>query len=245
MLTMPASKTIARDPRPNTVDGDTAAANHARLADEIAAALAETGYAITPHFLADDEVQGLADEARTLWENGAFRHARVGLGDQASLQTEVRTDRVCWLDIASATDAQRNLLQRLSDLREAVNRRTFAGLFDWEGHLALYPEGAFYRPHLDRFEAQSSRVLTTVLYLNTHDVRGAGGELRLWLETPPAQWRSPSGAPLDVVPHGGTLVTFWSDQFVHEVLPARFERLSITGWFRHRTDNPLRNASMD
>jgi SM-20-related protein len=39
---------------------------------------------------------------------------------------------------------------------------------------------------------------------------------------------------LDVLPEGGTLVAFLSERFQHEVLPARRERLALTGWFRRR-----------
>jgi SM-20-related protein len=37
-----------------------------------------------------------------------------------------------------------------------------------------------------------------------------------------------------VLPQGGRLVAFQSDRFEHEVLPARRERMSFTGWFRRR-----------
>ena len=39
---------------------------------------------------------------------------------------------------------------------------------------------------------------------------------------------------VDVLPQGGRLVAFLSDRFEHEVLPARRERMSFTGWFRRR-----------
>ena len=40
------------------------------------------------------------------------------------------------------------------------------------------------------------------------------------------------------MPEGGTLVCFLSDRFHHEVLPARRERLSITGWFTRSQPMP-------
>ena len=39
------------------------------------------------------------------------------------------------------------------------------------------------------------------------------------------------GASQDVLPQGGRLVAFLSDRFEHEVLPARRDRLSFTGWY--------------
>ncbi len=47
------------------------------------------------------------------------------------------------------------------------------------------------------------------------------------------------GGARDVAPIGGRLVIFRSDQFEHEVLPARRERLSFTGWFRRRPRSGL------
>lgn len=211
----------------------------------IARQLYEKGFAITPGFLTPSEVRDLNVEGDALWREGAFREARVGQGPKASLQSEIRSDRVHWLDQSSASKAQMAYLSRLSSLREEINRQTFAGLFDWEGHLAVYPEGAFYRPHLDRFETSGARIVTTVLYLNEHWEEGMGGELRLWLEATKDNMHAPEGPYIDVAPLAGTLVTFWSDQFVHEVRTAHFERMSITGWFRHRIDNALRFASFE
>lgn len=203
-------------------------------ASKIAEELLCSGYAVTPNFLSASELEVLALDGRAYWQAGEFREARVGQGSRATLQREIRRDRVLWLDAASASAPQRAYMAKLEVLREAVNRASFAGLFDWEGHLAVYPVGAFYRPHLDCFENSSTRVLSTILYLNTEWTPGDGGELRLWLDAPPADAQSPSGRTLDVPPLGGTLVTFWSDQYVHEVLPSSFERMSITGWFRRR-----------
>ena len=52
-----------------------------------------------------------------------------------------------------------------------------------------------------------------------------GGQLRIY---------TGGGASVDVLPQGGRLVAFQSDRFEHEVLPARRERMSFTGWFRRR-----------
>ena len=38
----------------------------------------------------------------------------------------------------------------------------------------------------------------------------------------------------EILPQSGRLVLFLSARFLHEVMPARRERLSITGWFKRR-----------
>ena len=43
---------------------------------------------------------------------------------------------------------------------------------------------------------------------------------------------------LDVEPTGGTMVAFLSGRFHHEVLEAKRERMSLTGWFKTRSDQP-------
>ena len=220
-----------------------------QLLDSAAATIAHTlshqGYAIVPNFLPKEETQNLAKEAALRWTEGEFSQARIGRGGQTKAHTEIRSDRVLWLAQQSATPAQARYLDRLSEVREAINRETFAGLFDWEGHLAVYPIGAFYRAHVDRFKNSSARLVTTILYLNDAWAPEDAGQLRIWLEAKNDELHDPQGPYLDIPPIGGTLVVFWSDDFVHEVLPANFERMSITGWFRHRIDDPLRAPSLE
>jgi SM-20-related protein len=47
------------------------------------------------------------------------------------------------------------------------------------------------------------------------------------------------GVEYDVVPTGGCLVVFLSGEVPHEVMPATRERLSLTGWFRRRGNEPF------
>jgi SM-20-related protein len=74
-------------------------------------------------------------------------------------------------------------------------------------------------------------VLSWALYLNDDWRAEEGGALRLYMQ---AQARAPF---VEFPPRGGRLMVFLSQRFEHEVLPAKRERLSITGWFRRRTDS--------
>jgi SM-20-related protein len=136
----------------------------------------------------------------------------------------VRGDFIAWLD-APADDAERELVERLDSLRATFNRELMTGLVDFEGHYARYPAGAGYARHLDRLSGSDVRVLSAVLYLNDAWSADDGGALRVHL---------PDGGCRDVSPRGGNLFVFRSEAFEHEVLPARRERLSFTGWFRRR-----------
>ena len=117
----------------------------------------------------------------------------------------------------------------MDELRIDLNRALLLGLEDLEAHYALYPAGARYARHRDRFHDDDARVLSSVLYLNPDWRANDGGALRLHLG---ADAQNPH---MDIYPTLGTLVLFLSAELEHEVLPASRERLSIAGWFRNRS----------
>lgn len=197
----------------------------------IAEELAENGWCITPDFVSSELMRQLAGEAREDWQSGEFRPAGVGRGDELEVRPEIRNDRVKWLDPAALSPAQQQYFDQLEQLRLAINSRIYAGLFDFEGHLAVYPPGSYYRRHVDQFRNVGRRTVTTILYLNEDWHTSDGGTLRLY--TDPEDPR----AYQDILPLGGRLVTFLSAEFEHEVKPASRDRISLTGWFRIRADN--------
>jgi SM-20-related protein len=153
-----------------------------------------------------------------------LRPARIGRGAHEKIVPEVRGDFIAWLS-QPERDAEQQLLGKLEELRAALNRALMSGLEDFQGHFALYPAGSTYARHFDRLVGSDVRALSAALYLNDHWQPEDGGQLRVY---------SGGGASTDVLPQGGRLVAFQSDRFEHEVLPARRERLSFTGWFRRR-----------
>lgn len=166
----------------------------------------------------------LRAHCQSLHDAGELRAARIGRGANQRLAPEVRGDLIAWLSEPHA-DAGQELLGLIEALRVALNRGLMAGLEDFEGHFALYPPGAAYARHSDRPAGTDLRAISVVLYLNEAWSSDLGGELRIHTD---------AGGVEDVLPLGGRLVAFQSDRFEHEVLPARRERLSFTGWFRRR-----------
>lgn len=159
--------------------------------------------------------QKLCDEA----QQGQLKPAGIGRGRDLQLDPDIRRDQTLWLD--GRTDAQQQYLALMLLIQQAANRRCFLGLTHHEAHFARYQCGDFYQKHLDAFTGRSSRMLTTVCYLNNV---ASGGALQIYSE---------DDTPLlQVQPQASTLVLFESARFPHEVLPAEMVRFSIAGWFR-------------
>jgi SM-20-related protein len=187
--------------------------------------LADQGWAVMPGFLPGTLVSELSREAESLYQSGQLAPAATGQGQEREIRQEIRGDGIFWLDASQATSAQFDYLARMEALRLSVNRELQLGLFDLEAHFARYPAGAFYKKHLDVFRSDERRALSVICYLNEGWQPEEGGQLRLHPE---------KGAPVDVLPEGGTLACFISSGMPHEVLPATRSRLSLTGWFRRR-----------
>ncbi len=183
---------------------------------------------MTNDFLTPLHISQLRHEAQQRWQAGHFRRAGVGRGENLEVRDEVRTDRVDWLDPNDLSAAQRLYWSQLEQLRLAINRSLFLGLYELEAHLAVYPPGTYYRKHLDQFRGIGERMLSCILYLNDAWQGQDGGALRLY--TDPDQ---PEHSEL-ILPQGGRLVCFFSARFLHEVEPAQRERFSLTGWFKRR-----------
>lgn len=185
--------------------------------------LAERGWSQQDLFLPDDLTRALAAECRQRAAEGELAPAAVGRGPFSEIREGIRGDRIQWIEPGQAQACDR-YLGLMDSLREAMNRGLFLGLEDFESHFALYPPGAFYLKHVDRFRDDDRRTVSAVLYLNDDWLPDQGGQLRMYLD----------GAEHDVLPRGGCLVVFLSGDIPHEVLPATRDRLSLTGWFRRR-----------
>ena len=187
--------------------------------------IAERGYAVVPGAAPRPLVRALRERAREVHALGGFTQARVGRAEGRAQRQDIRGDRIAWLDASAPAPAEASLFAWLERLRTACNRELMLGLAEIEAHYAIYPPGAGYARHRDRFRDDDARVLSCVLYLNENWRPEDGGALQLFL---------PDAAPLTVHPQGGTLVAFLSADFDHEVLPAKRERMALTGWYRRR-----------
>lgn len=190
----------------------------------IAADLSRAGISIQDRFVSPDVASSLRDCASTREAHGDFAAARIG-GSGAELRRKtIRGDFTCWLQ-QPLLPPESALLQQMEELRLHLNREAFLGLFELELHFAKYPPGASYARHVDKPRGSAVRKVSLVLYLNSEWQRADGGELRI---------HHGANDFTDVEPLQGRLVCFLTADREHEVLTARRERLSISGWFRGR-----------
>lgn len=190
--------------------------------EDIARALESTGYVVTQDLLPSTLLNDLLTHLRSMDD---ARFSRAGIGRETDFQVNsfIRTDEIHWLE--GTHPVTHEYFRWMEKFRTGLNRRLFLGLFDYECHYAWYPEGAFYKTHLDTFRGTDTRVISTVLYLNPDWQPGDGGELVLY--------RPDQGGVLETVqPRFGHMVFFLSGDFPHEVLPVKAPRYSVTGWFR-------------
>ena len=191
--------------------------------------LATRGWSQQQLVLPDGLIQSLADECRLRAAQGELSPAGVGRGAAQEIRENVRGDHIQWLEHGDSDNCDL-YLSVMDSLRLALNRGLFLGLEDFESHFAMYPPGAFYLKHVDRFRDDDRRMVSAVVYLNDAWLPEHGGQLRMYLN---------DAEQYDVVPVGGCLVVFLSGEVPHEVLPANRERLSLTGWFRRRGNEPF------
>jgi len=198
--------------------------------------IANRGWAVVSDFLPSGTIALLRGEAQQFWQAEEFRAAGIGRAGGYAVRADIRSDHIRWLDEQALTPAQKIYWDAVEELRQTLNHELFLSLASFESHLAVYPPGAAYQKHLDRFGDADERTISCTLYLNQGWRAEDGGQLRLYL--PESELTAESeltGGYLEVLPVAGMCVLFRSDTFFHEVLPANRIRFSLTGWFRRRS----------
>ncbi|CAE8617442.1 unnamed protein product [Polarella glacialis] len=206
--------------------------------------LEEYGVAVLPGFLGAAGAAELAamDFGELLPAAGLPAAPGAGRGDLAALPEESPQKLLEGLDCLVV--ALRQLPSSLAAARlRLVEFRTCP-------MVSAYEAGSRYTWHLDNGKRGNGRLLTCVYYLNPSWEAASGGALRLLERSRPgasSQNRdaSPEDLPssrsppvprarvlAEVPPLLDTLVLFWSDEVVHEVLPPfRMTRRAISVWY--------------
>lgn len=198
-----------------------------KLLNTICDGLAEVGYVQIDDAFPQDFMLELQHQIATL-DTDLFKSAGIGRADEFQTNSQIRRDKILWLDEKRLSNI--NYFEWSETLRLALNKQFYLGLFDYECMFAHYPQGAFYKKHVDAFKQPvhlkgNNRKVSTVLYLNPNWQPGDGGELLLYEHNQDLPFKR-------ISPELGRLVVFLSEDFPHEVLPVQVSRYSLTGWFR-------------
>lgn len=198
------------------------------LFESISNDLVDKGYSIRPYALPERLANLLLQQINELSDE-TFKRAGIGRANDHVINDFIRTDEICW--ITGSSEAGSEWIKWTESLQTYLNRHLFLGLFSFESHFAHYAKGDFYKTHKDAFKGEGNRVLSLVVYLNQNWSADDGGELVIYDK------ESTVSSVIDnrkvmVTPSFGTIVAFLSEDFPHEVLPAKRDRYSIAGWFR-------------
>ena len=197
--------------------------------EKIIADLLEQQYSIVEDFFDTSEVEELRNSLLQKYEDDNFKKAAIGNRTNEVIAKTIRGDFILWLNEAEAAPTEKAFFRKINDFVDYLNKTCFLGILQKEFHYALYPEGTFYKRHLDTFQNDDRRKLSLVCYLNDQDWKPEyGGELVIFKEENGAE------TPITIYPFPGRVVIFESQVLEHEVKPVKTERLSITGWLKTR-----------
>lgn len=182
-------------------------------------------FSVVDDFFSETETSNLRDSLLSKYQEDEFKKAAIGNQFNEQIIKSIRGDFISWIDENNANEAEKSFFAILENFVQYMNRTCFLGIQDKEFHYALYPEGTFYKKHLDTFQNDSRRKLSIVCYLNEEDWKEEfGGELVIYKEN----------EEIAILPMKGRVVIFESQVLEHEVKPVKKERLSITGWLKTR-----------
>jgi SM-20-related protein len=182
-------------------------------------------YSVVDGFFSNEEVEDLRSSLLQKYEEEEFKKAAIGNQFNELIVKSIRGDFISWIDESQANRKELPFFTSVENFTNYLNSTCFLGICEREFHYALYPEGTYYKRHLDTFQNDDSRKLSIVCYLNDEDwLPEFGGELVIY---------KPEGE-VSVYPLKGRMVIFESQVLEHEVKPVKRERLSITGWLKTR-----------
>jgi len=214
-------------------------------------ALQTDGWVCVEDFCSPSTVRALAEEYNSL--RAASRFSVAGVGEAGSTNRVDQSVRVCEQCFVYPKGRQpghplNTLYDTVDGLQDALGGagKPLDSLLT-EGLFVHYPDGGYYRRHIDAATGTTSalRAWSFLLYLNENWSEGDGGELRIFRDGGGEE--APSGAAslyTDVQPKAGTLVVFDSATVPHEVLSTSKARLAVVGWFSSQLEGSAGRRSL-
>ena len=195
------------------------------LYEKIISDVAQHQFSIIDDFFSFEEVNLLRESLLQRHTDDGFKKAAVGNKLNENIVRSIRGDLIMWIDETKANQKEQLFFSKINSLVNYLNKTCFMGILQKEFHYAIYPQGTFYKKHIDTFQNDDRRKLSFVCYLNEDGwLPENGGELVLYLKAEEKV----------IYPFPGRVVIFESQIIEHEVKPVNTERLSITGWLKTR-----------
>lgn len=182
-------------------------------------------YAVMDNFFTTAEVDVLKKGLLDAFETNQFKKSAIGNRADEKVMDAIRGDYIFWLDEQDTSAAAQLFFAKINEFIAYINATCYLGINEKEFHYAVYPEGTFYKRHLDVFQNDKRRRLSLVCYLNDENwLPEYGGELVIYKDS----------GDVVVYPEKGRVVIFDSQTLEHEVKPVQQKRYSITGWLKTR-----------
>lgn len=186
-------------------------------------ALADRDYVSIDNFLPDEVLHQVKTMLKEQLKVDHFKDAGIGSVFNNLKEPSIRSDKTFWLDRQRDQNIS-GYFEMVEELIQKLNRYCFLSLSGFEFHLAHYPEGTFYKRHLDSFSDRSNRMISMIIYLNQNWQKGDGGELVIYK----------GNDAITIEPLENRCVIFKSQELEHEVLTSKKDRFSVTGWLLHQ-----------
>ena len=151
--------------------------------------------------------------------------AGIGALGNYTIDKKIRGDYVYWLNENRDVELDK-LFNQLNEMVSKLKRYCFLSISDVECHLAYYPEGSFYKKHVDQFKERNNRIISFALYLNEDWKDEDEGQLVIYKDE----------ESYKINPIKNRIVLFKSAGLEHEVLLTNSPRYSVTGWM---LNNPV------
>jgi len=237
---------IAKGPTSEGNAFDVSMANSYACAHEMTKALKKKGVCVCEANASYDLLSAAYEEAKQLWDKGAFIHPMENMGAQ-EIEQELWSrvlfqdeQRACWIN-AESGKALPLLVQNMTELCNSLAPEIARSLGIrwnslWEGMLACYSGDNTYSFHLDNPHSpeegqglpDNGLRLSMAYYINPHwdpSTGYNGGGLDVFLTDPGAAPSSAASARtsdrLRIAPHADTLVAFLSDRMAHKVIETK------------------------
>ena len=185
--------------------------------------LTEQHFIIIDNFISEKYLSSTLEEIYDLLNSDKFYPAQIGKNLNLQLDQQIRNSLICWIEDWKKNRVLEYIYFELTKIQNTLNEHFLLSLKRFESQFAIYPDGGFYKKHVDQFKQQKHRQVSAIIYLNDNF---EGGELVLYSKD------DKNKIEKTIVPKKGQLVLFFSKTIYHEVLKCSGERISLTTWFR-------------